>query len=289
MIKSPLRYPGGKSRAINLISKLVPEFNEYREPFVGGGSLFVYLKQLLPKNKYWINDLYEPLYYFWLQTKMNPINLIELIKTWKNEYQTGKDLFAFLKKNYDSFNIEQKAAAFFIFNRITFSGTSDSGGFSEAAYKGRFTDSSIDRVKKIVLLTKDIIITNNDYQELVDANGDNVFIFLDPPYYSATKSALYGKNGNLHKGFDHVRFADVMKKCNHKWLITYDDSKYIRDLFSFAHIIPWNLKYGMRNVTNNSDQDGKELFISNYIDAIPNEAIVEKHPVQKLPHQLKLI
>jgi len=251
--------------------------------------LFVYLKQILPKNKFWINDLYEPLYYFWLQTKMNPENLIELIKTWKDEYQTGKDLFSFLKANYSSFNIEQKAAAFFIFNRITFSGTSDSGGFSEAAYKGRFTDSSIDRVKKIALLTKDIIITNNDYQELVDTNGENVFVFLDPPYYTATKSALYGKNGHLHKGFDHVRFADAMKQCKHKWLITYDDSEYIRDLFSFAHIIPWNLKYGMRNVTNNSDQDGKELFISNYIDAIPNETIITKSTVQRIPQQLKLI
>ncbi|GHT20564.1 hypothetical protein AGMMS4957_07860 [Bacteroidia bacterium] len=51
------------------------------------------------------------------------------------------------------------------------------------------------------------------------------------------------------------------------WLITYDDSKYIRDLFSFATIIPWNLTYGMRNITENSDQTGKELFISNYLPA----------------------
>ena len=35
MIKSPLRYPGGKSRAIVQISDLVPEFKEFREPFVG--------------------------------------------------------------------------------------------------------------------------------------------------------------------------------------------------------------------------------------------------------------
>jgi DNA adenine methylase len=100
---------------------------------------------------------------------------------------------------------------------------------------------------------------------LVKKEGENVFIFLDPPYYSATKSALYGKNGNLHKSFDHKRFATNMKNCKHKWLITYDDSEYIRNLFSFANIIPWNLTYGMRNITENSDQTGKELFISNYV------------------------
>jgi DNA adenine methylase len=100
---------------------------------------------------------------------------------------------------------------------------------------------------------------------VVKHEGENVFIFLDPPYYSATNSALYGKNGNLHKLFDHVRFAENMKNCQHKWLITYDDSEYIRNLFSFANIIPWNLTYGMRNITKNSDQTGKELFISNYV------------------------
>ena len=60
----------------------------------------------------------------------------------------------------------------------------------------------------------------------------------------------------------------MMKKCQHKWLITYDDSQYIRKLFSFANIIPWNLTYGMRNVTKNSNQKGEELFISNYLENI---------------------
>jgi len=96
-----------------------------------------------------------------------------------------------------------------------------------------------------------------------------IFIFLDPPYFSATKSALYGKNGNMHKSFDHFKLAETMKNCKHKWLITYDDSNYIRELFSFANIIPWNLTYGMRNVSEGSDQKGKELFISNYLDSLP--------------------
>ena len=110
-----------------------------------------------------------------------------------------------------------------------------------------------------------VLITNDDYQKLIEKEGDSVFIFLDPPYYSATKSALYGKNGNLHKIFDHERLAQTLKESNHKWLITYDDSEYIRELFSFANITEWSLTYGMRNVDKeNGNQIGKELFISNY-------------------------
>lgn len=270
MVRSPLRYPGGKSRAIEIIAELIPTFKEFREPFVGGGSIFIHQQQLNPKATFWINDLYKPLYFFWSQSKKNTDLLIETVWKFREKFPNGKELFFYLKENTEKFSDLEKAAAFFIFNRITFSGTSDSGGFSEAAFKGRFTVSSIDRVKEIEPIIKNVKITNSDFQEVIEAAGENVFIFLDPPYHSATKSALYGKNGNLHKGFDHIRFAEVMKNCPHNYLITYDDSEYIRELFAFANIFSWDLKYGMRNVTNGSDQNGKELFISNYLTELPH-------------------
>jgi len=265
MIKSPLRYPGGKSRAVETIAKLIPDFEEFREPFLGGGSVFVYVKQRYPNKKYWVNDLYSELYKFWTMTQKDVNALIDKVYQWREQYSIGKELFQFLNKNLTHFNDLEKAAAFFIFNRVTFSGTTLSGGYSESAFTGRFTESSIKRLNDLAKVINGTTITNYDYEDVVKKEGENVFIFLDPPYYSATKSALYGKNGNLHKSFDHRRFAENMKKCKHKWLITYDDSEYIRSLFSFANIIPWNLTYGMRNINENSDQTGKELFISNYI------------------------
>ena len=180
-----------------------------------------------------------------------------------NQFPIGKELHKFLNQNLEGFNDLERAAAFFIYNRITFSGTSLSGGFSEGAFTGRFTESSIQRLNDFADVVNGTTITNFDYEELVKRDGENVFIFLDPPYHSAKKSALYGKNGHLHKTFDHEKFAETMKSCDHKWLITYDDSDYVRDLFSFAKITPWELIYGMRNVTENSNQKGKELFISN--------------------------
>ena len=271
MIKSPLRYPGGKSRAIRVMSRLIPEFNEYREPFLGGGSIFIYLKQKYPEKTYWVNDFYEPLYQFWAEAKNNVELLINFVEKWKSEFQNGKDLHIFLQENIEKFNPVQTAAAFFIFNRITFSGTSESGGYSDAAYKGRFTESSIERVRLLSSILKNTKITNLDYKEIVEQKGENVFLYLDPPYFSARKSALYGKNGNLHKTFDHHRFADVMKKCKHRWLITYDDSEFIRELFSFANIFEWDIKYGMRNVSKSSNQSETELFISNYLTIYPIE------------------
>ena len=263
-IKSPLRYPGGKSKAVKIIFKIIPDFIEYREPFVGGGSVFVYLKQKYPSKIYWINDIYRNLYLFWKVCENNPIKLIDKITQLRNQYSDGKELHRYLLDNIDCFDDFNKAVAFFVFNRITFSGTTESGGFSNAAFQKRFTKSCIERVLSLSEILPQTKITNYDYEEVIKASGKDVFIFLDPPYYSATRSALYGKNGSLHKNFDHERFANVMMHTEHKWLITYDDNKYIRDLFSFANIKSWDLTYGMRNVNKASGQIGKELFISNY-------------------------
>jgi DNA adenine methylase len=264
MIKSPLRYPGGKSRVAEKIASLVPPFEEYREPFVGGGSVFFALKQKFPGKNFWINDIYAELANFWRQNRTNSEDVLKQIREWKNEFENGKELFYYLRENKKSFNEIKQAAAFFIFNRITFSGTTEAGGFSIQAYEKRFTDSSIERLSKIPTVLKDVKITDFDFEKVINANGKNVFLFLDPPYYSAQKSALYGKNGKLHTSFDHERFAQTLKNCPHRWLLTYDNSPMIRELFAFANISDWDLTYGMRNVTKRSNQNENELIISNY-------------------------
>ncbi|HEY0051710.1 MAG TPA: DNA adenine methylase [Pyrinomonadaceae bacterium] len=264
MIRSPLRYPGGKSRAVEKITSLIPPFQEFREPFVGGGSIFIHLRQKFPGKNFWINDIYTDLAVFWQEIQLNCAPVIEQIWKWRSDFQNGREFHKFLRENKSNFNRVEQAAAFFVFNRITFSGTTEAGGFSIQAFEKRFTDSSIERLEKTPEILRDVKITNLDYDEVIKASGENVFLFLDPPYFSATNSALYGKNGNLHKTFDHERLAETLRRCPHRWLLTYDDSPYVRELFSFANVSGWNLMYGMRNVAENSSQKGNELFISNY-------------------------
>lgn len=263
-LKTPLRYPGGKTRAAAMLVENMPSYSEYREPFVGGGSVFIKAKQTNPDAKYWINDLLFDLYSFWNEIKFNKDAVITIVKELKKRYDDGKDLYKYLIDNRQLFSDTEIGAAFFILNRITFSGTSWSGGYSQSAFEGRFTDSSIKRAEEISSLLQDTKITNYDYSYLLQAEGDDVFIFMDPPYYSAAKSALYGNNGDLHKWFDHERFAEDVKKCKHKWMITYDDSPYVRELFKDYKIIPFDLMYGMRNVSKNSEMIGKEILIKNY-------------------------
>lgn len=266
MIKSPLRYPGGKSKAISqIIQYLPPKFFEYREALVGGGSLFVYLSQKNPELQIWINDLNSEVSTFWEYAQSELPALIEEVKFLKSKYKNGRQLFEDLRNcQVEPESVFDRAVRFFILNRITFSGTVESGGYSDQAFHRRFTDSSIERLAELEEILDNIEITNLDYSEVLLRSGNNVFIYLDPPYLSATKSKLYGINGDLHAAFDHDRFARLLKACPHNWLITYDDSPQIRQNFNFANIYAWECQYGMNNYKKTTAAKGKELIITNY-------------------------
>jgi DNA adenine methylase len=264
-IVSPLRYPGGKSRAIKKILPIIPyDFSEFREPFVGGGSVFLAVKQNIKNSALFvINDLNFDLFCFWKFAKERNSELYEAVKYIKNTEKDGKKLFQYYtaNENYSDFD---RAVRFFILNRITFSGTVDSGGYSEKAFYERFTDSSIEKIKTLKPILRDVVEYHNSYEELIFEKGENVFIFLDPPYYRQAKSRLYGKKGNLHLSFNHDKFAEDMKNCPHKWLITLDNTEKIKKLFNFAYMYEWELQYGMNNYKRSKADIGKELFISNY-------------------------
>ena len=156
-----------------------------------------------------------------------------------------------------------RALRFYTLNRITYSGIADSGGYSQESYEKRFTRKRINLLSELSEILRNVLITNESYEKLLFESGEEVFIFLDPPYWNARNFPLYGKKGDMNKFFDHKLFAEDLKKCKHKWLITCDDTEYIRNLFSFArHIEPWEMKYNGMN--KKQAINGKELFITNY-------------------------
>jgi DNA adenine methylase len=267
-IKSPLRYPGGKSRAIQRMKLLLPEeFDEYREPFVGGGSFFIYLKQKRPDLKIWINDLNDELYWFWIYAQKDSEELAREVSKIRNRRKNGQNLFDDMANaNVNNLTEFERAVRFFVLNRITFSGVVEAGGYSQEAFEKRFTRSSVDRLAQVGKVLEKITITHEDYSELLKDESERIFTFLDPPYFTASKSKLYGKNGTLHTGFDHDEFARQMKNCKQLWLITYDESDDVRMKFAFAKIAiqPWQLQYGMNNFKKVKAEKGNELFIANY-------------------------
>lgn len=276
-IKSPLRYVGGKGAiADHLISRMPPleSVLEYREPFLGGGSVFLKLRDQLPNcARWWVNDALPELVAFWhiAQVDRKREILKRLLTNVHKSLKTVEDRRAFYMAIRDreclplDYNKRQlwlfEAFRFFYINRVSFSGTTWSGGFSPDAAMHRFTQTSIDRIDNLAGMLTHTSISNVDYSVLIDCPGSGVLLFLDPPYSNVKK--YYGKKGDLHLGFDHERLCKLLKSTEHRFLLTYDNSPKIRDLYSWARLEPINLKYGMTS-GNGVLKNGEELIITNF-------------------------
>jgi len=231
---------------------------------VGGGSVFLTLRQRFPNRRYWINDLNYELFCFWKAAQECTDKLADALHQLRAETHDGKSLFYRLLDRYGQGDEFERAVRFFALNRMTFSGTVDSGGYSEQAFRGRFTATAIERIRPLQRILHGVRITHGDYEPVLREAGKGVFLFLDPPYYSATESRLYGKRGELHLNFDHHRLARVLHEVPHCWLLTYDDSPFIRQLYADYTQVRWTLQYGMNNYKQPTARAGKELFIANY-------------------------
>jgi DNA adenine methylase len=270
MIKSPLRYPGGKSRGMKFLKDHIAPFAELREVFFGGGSFTFHCLQANEGKTYKASDLNYELYCFWTQLQLHTEALVQGVQAIYDSYTDGRQLFAdIIARRNDDLSELQRGIDFYVLNRITFSGVVDAGGYSGASFEGRFTQSSIDRLPEAAALLQPVNFYCEDYSFLINQPGSDVLLFLDPPYYSATKSKLYGKNGILHTSFDHQLLFDTLKNCPHQWLVTYDNCDYIRELYKDFHQTPWELQYGMTNSGNNVSVLGKELLVANYDISAP--------------------
>ena len=224
-----LRYAGGKQRAIKTIVPYLEPHQEIVSPFLGGASV-----ELALANKgitVYGNDIIEPLINFYRELKTNKQDLIARIRAL---HPMTKDTYYAIR------NIHTDAANFFAVNRSCFSGCM-TGGFSGT----RFTISSIEKLNAVDLTN--LHLSCLDYEEFLNQHP-TTFAFLDPPYDC---SNLY-----LSDQFDHTRLAKLLKERNSGWLLCYNDTPFIRNLYDGYEFISVKWAYGM-----NKSRQSNEILI----------------------------
>ena len=262
---TPLRYPGGKSRAIKFLSQHLPKIESYREPFLGGGSMALYVTQTYPNTDVWVNDLYYPLYAFWMTLRDHGQELCDDLRELKTElgesYDAHRMAFDDAKDKLNN-DIYESGFNFYVANKCSFSGLTANSSFSKQASRANFTFRGIDKLPALSELIQGWRITNQSYEESL--YGRNAFVFLDPPY--AIKDNLYGNKGDMHKSFDHEWFAAQACASDNKCMITYNSELFIKDRFPDWYQKDWDLTYTMRSSgTYTKDQKKrKELLLLNY-------------------------
>ena len=273
-MKSPLRYPGGKSRAVDLIVPLIPEdCGELCSPFLGGGSIELAVAERGTKGYGY--DIFEPLVWFWQALLSEPTKLATLcdgMRVWNPEYlkklkvrnSNPPEYYyvpqrGILREEFEKCREELKqmktysvkaAALFYAINRSSFSGATFSGGFSKRSAHARFTNKSICNVKNFK--QPNLTVAHADFKTSIPQHPD-AFLYLDPPYLlEEDKNRLYGIQGSTHAGFDHVGLHALLTQSS-KWVMSYNDCAEIRTLYKDYEIreLQWN--YGMNKSKKSSE------------------------------------
>lgn len=258
-----LRYPGGKTKVTGALLELVPSWmEEYREPMLGGGALLLAIKRKYPQMRCWVGDINPELIRFWIAVQNEPEKLVKRIEEIRGLPLTGRELYAMLRDAYGQGDTLKRAARFYVLNRISYSGLTDVGGYSEDSYQKFKRRKTYLSILSVAPLLQNVKITETDYETLVLADGKNVVIYLDPPYAAVPKPRLYGKDGILHKQFDHTRLAETLKKCPHAWLMTYDDCPLVRNLYKDYTTYTLHLYYSFRAAKGKKQRIAQELIIT---------------------------
>jgi DNA adenine methylase len=254
------------------------DVTEYREPFLGGGSVAIAFTKEYPDIPVWVNDLYEPLVNFWQMLQTRPDGLFVLLEAYKKEYSTpdtARELFNYCKVDLNDKEKPElcRAAAFYVVNKCSFSGLTESSSFSAQASDHNFTMRGIENLPKYSELIENWKITCGPYWDMMMTSAPvGTFWFFDPPY--DIKDNLYGKKGELHKGFNHEEFHAWITQGNlkDKWMITYNTNSTLMEWYDGFYQTKWDLTYTMRSVGDymNEQKDRAELLITNYDETDPN-------------------
>lgn len=240
---SPIRYPGGKSAALEQLRKFIPPGRSLLSPFIGGGSLEIdSAKRGLKVLGF---DSYGPLVCFWNEIARYPDGLYKAVMAL---HPLNDQIFF---DAYDNLHLLpdglDKAAKFFLLNYTTWKGMGQSGGRSKA--EERFTPTIIGQIKHFS--APNLTVSNKDFRDSLKMHP-HMFTFLDPPYIMDKPSleSFYGTKGSHHKDFDHQSLFEYLKDRD-QWVMTHRDCEEIRQIYSDFPIDEFSWRYSMNNEIGN--------------------------------------
>lgn len=259
VIKSPLRYPGAKKKVLKHFKRFWNlEHHEYRDVFVGGGSTF-FGKPISPLN--WINDYDEEVAAFFTAMRDFPDELCKRVLDVTPSVAYWREI-----KSSTFTNIIDQGFRTLFLNRTSFSGILKGNPIGGIEQKSQYKigcrwnpEALVEQIRNCSTSLQGVRITALDFEEVITHPGNDVLLYLDPPYYHKG-NLLYRTTMTVE---DHVRLSKCLRETNHKFFITYDDCQEVRELYEgWTHLYPASWFYSS---SNKKDRElGRELFISNF-------------------------
>ena len=264
---SPLRYPGGKSKLIPYVIETLRlnnlEGGTYVEPFAGGAAIAWHLLLENHVRSVYINDLNPSVFSFWyivLNSTDQLCEAIENVDITIDEWYMQRKI-----QNSPDASVFQKGFSTLFLNRTNRSGILKAGVIGGMAQSGnykldcRFNKARlISQIKRIAEHKHQIQLSNLDAAEfisdVVPLLENKSLINIDPPYYHKGKE-LYQ---NFLEHEDHYRLYECIKEIKQPWIVTYDDTPEINEIYSEYNPRSFGLTY-----TAQVKRKGNEVIIYN--------------------------
>jgi len=271
--KPVVKWAGGKSKIINQFSKYIPEkFNNYHEPFIGGGALFFHLVPNLVKRNAtaYLSDLVEELINLYHVIKKDVDSLIVTSK--KHKYEED---YYYNIRALDPFKMPdvERASRILYLNKTCFN------GLYRVNSKGKFNVSFGDYINPVIV--DEVVLRNaskafqfaelfhGDFELVLNNAQKGDFVYLDPPYVPLSTTSDFTKYTSNSFGFaDHERLKklfDELKTRGCYVMLSNSNTNFVKDLYSDCNI---KTVSASRAINSNAAKRGaiKELLILSYTD-----------------------
>ena len=283
-MKTPLRYAGGKTKAIKIITPYVEGVDKIVSPFFGGGSLEVHWASM---GKEVIGyDIFGTLTNFWDVMLNNREEFVEKLKTISptpEEYkrikgilfnwgETQEMLSSWKTDYYKRDNIitldNVTAAAYYYFNHNTSYGPGYLGWGSSVYLKQTKWDKMIDNISKFIL--PKLSVFKGSFEEIIPKHSED-FLYLDPPYYLEKDSdnkmftGIYPMR-NIpvhHDGFDHEKLRDLILAHKGNFVMSYNNCETIREYYKDFEFFYPKWSYSMGNGETRIGKNRTDMGINN--------------------------
>jgi len=289
IIPTIIQWVGGKKKIMpHLLPIIPPKYNNYYEPFLGGGALLRTLQPEKPKKIYCgdINSILMKLYQI---IRDNPKKLLKELDILQKKYihfekineddrlSFMKDFYLDIRTKYnDTTNSDIKRITYFLFlNKSCFNAVyreNSKGGFNvpfnNKSKIQKFYDK--ENILKLhdYLKKNDIILQCANYKEIISTAKKGDFIYFDPPYYPMSKGGLT----NYHKSkFGEKEQLELFKtfveldkkKCY--VLLSNSAAEFIQNLYKSYNITFLSTNICLNRNKNKRKNAYKEVLIRNYL------------------------
>ena len=272
-----LKWAGGKGRLLKQLDNyLPPKFNNYFEPFLGGGSFLFNILKNNPRTKVIAADINKELVSTYNTVKNNPLILIKTLEKHKKNYsKSEKEYFYKIRENFPSKDLTdiELAARLIFLNKTCFNGMYRVNSKNQFNVPhGRYTNPKIFEKNRLNLassLLKNCEIIHNDFEISTKNAKKGDFIYFDPPYDPLKKGKSFvGYAKELFNELDQMRLAELFKKLTEKGcfcLLSNNNTQLINKIYEGNGVFI-NHILASRSINSNPLNRGKikEVVITNY-------------------------